>query len=678
MEEPLLLAGDPGPPEGVLPQDHAQILPEGNAEGAGEGMANQNENDVPLGRNQDADHVGRPAQRPNPSPAPKFTFLGKYFSVSLGLALSMTYFSLATYEQFYPALEYLGTSRVSLFILGNLGFACSLVGYKVVVRIFLGTLRDYEVERVQDRIGQAIIETLLAMTIFRHNMETLGFIARFVLLAFVKMFHWLAQDRVDFIETTTNTTRVQHLRLVSMIVWLAVVDVCLLHNALASVFKVGVSAHLLFAFEYSMQTTLALAVLFKYMFSLIDMRCNGAWRGKSVAVFYVDLTRDLVHLITYSAFFFVVFSSYGIPIHLMRDIYWTFSNFTARVRAFLRFRQISSNMEDRFPTATEADLDRGDRMCIVCREDMEVEMAPKRLPCGHCFHLDCLKSWLERQQNCPICRRLIPAEEEAVSGDVPVGGVAAGEGRMQDQNIGENAGGQVDGARDRNDDRTEAAQVAPEIRQTRENRESQQMEGIRGSQDGMDGAGVQESRDRTLEASRPIPDREAFLRRLERQEEDRANERTGDETEASTSGGLKSELDASEAPDTSQRADLASGVAEGPDHPTRPEGTNITETEERFVQSQPRSHPIPSTSPPEPVQNESSPSPPPVLLFPVPGTLLFDMPDFDEDPNIGDTLRAAASRDLDLHPTDEQHERALAIARASAHAAAIAAATTEL
>ena len=28
----------------------------------------------------------------------------------------------------------------------------------------------------------------------------------------------------------------------------------------------------------------------------------------------------------------------------------------------------------------------------------------KKLPCGHIFHLECLRSWLLRQQTCPTCR----------------------------------------------------------------------------------------------------------------------------------------------------------------------------------------------------------------------------------------------------------------------------------
>lgn len=69
-----------------------------------------------------------------------------------------------------------------------------------------------------------------------------------------------------------------------------------------------------------------------------------------------------------------------------------------------------------------------DRTCIICREEMVAatnnqntpgnaeaandatnagntqegpNVTPKKLPCGHIFHFQCLRSWLERQQSCP-------------------------------------------------------------------------------------------------------------------------------------------------------------------------------------------------------------------------------------------------------------------------------------
>ena len=64
------------------------------------------------------------------------------------------------------------------------------------LQIFLGALREAEVERVNQRISQAIIETCLAMTIFRDEFN-IKFVALFTIQSFIKVFHWLVQDRCD-------------------------------------------------------------------------------------------------------------------------------------------------------------------------------------------------------------------------------------------------------------------------------------------------------------------------------------------------------------------------------------------------------------------------------------------------------------------------------------------------
>lgn len=69
---------------------------------------------------------------------------------------------------------------------------------------------------------------------------------------------------------------------------------------------------------------------------------------------------------------------------------------------------------DLFPNADEADLERSDHACIICREEMTMSTINKKLGCTHVFHVHCLRSWLERQQNCPICRNPVfpPTERE--------------------------------------------------------------------------------------------------------------------------------------------------------------------------------------------------------------------------------------------------------------------------
>jgi len=41
---------------------------------------------------------------------------------------------------------------------------------------------------------------------------------------------------------------------------------------------------------------------------------------------------------------------------------------------------------------------------MTVQADNNSSDVPKKLRCGHIFHLRCLKSWLERQQSCPTCR----------------------------------------------------------------------------------------------------------------------------------------------------------------------------------------------------------------------------------------------------------------------------------
>ncbi|KAI3427160.1 hypothetical protein D9Q98_007097 [Chlorella vulgaris] len=350
----------------------------------------------------------------------------RYVALSFLSAAAVVWHAFSTREQFFPSMVYLSSSKFSLAVLGNMGFAFALASYKVILRVFLGRLRDSEVERVNDKVGQAVVETCLAMTIFREDF-TASFLIMFVILSFVKIFHWLVQDRVDFVETTPNVSRLQHLRIATFALVLLAVDLAFLHYSLSKTLQHGVSVHLLFAFEYTVQASTIVLTFIKYCLSMADMAMEGRWEGKGVAVFYLELTLDMLHLLVYCAFFAVVFSTYGIPLHLVRDLYWTFRNFQTRVRDFLRYRRITANMDQSFPDATEEDLQRGDHTCIICREEMSTAGRNKKLGCSHVFHLHCLRSWLERQQNCPICRRSVvppPATPAAPAAAAPAAAAA--------------------------------------------------------------------------------------------------------------------------------------------------------------------------------------------------------------------------------------------------------------
>jgi len=48
--------------------------------------------------------------------------------------------------------------------------------------------------------------------------------------------------------------------------------------------------------------------------------------------------------------------------------------------------------------------------CAVCCEHISLGMKGMFMPCGHIYHPDCLKPWLENHNTCPVCRFELPTE----------------------------------------------------------------------------------------------------------------------------------------------------------------------------------------------------------------------------------------------------------------------------
>ncbi|KAG8944419.1 E3 ubiquitin-protein ligase hrd1 [Tulasnella sp. 408] len=244
-------------------------------------------------------------------------------------------------------------------------------------------------------------------------------------------------------------TKLFHLRTVSLLYILWGMDIALLLYALDTIATYGIvpgiGPTLLFASEYAILLASCMNAWLKYTIACYDLwraRRRGGenapvWEDKSMFIFYAELLTDFMKLITYLTFFGVVMGSYGLPLNVIRDVYVTARSFLSRVQDLVRYRKATKNMDQRYPNATQAELDAmSDKTCIICREDMvlpgtsttqsEGETAtatpqptaepkpadgpnetPKKLPCGHIFHFHCLRSWLERQQSCPTCRRSV-------------------------------------------------------------------------------------------------------------------------------------------------------------------------------------------------------------------------------------------------------------------------------
>eukprot|EP00262_Sarcandra_glabra_P022094 TRINITY_DN961_c1_g2_i1.p1 TRINITY_DN961_c1_g2~~TRINITY_DN961_c1_g2_i1.p1 ORF type:complete len:474 (-),score=90.10 TRINITY_DN961_c1_g2_i1:180-1574(-) len=53
---------------------------------------------------------------------------------------------------------------------------------------------------------------------------------------------------------------------------------------------------------------------------------------------------------------------------------------------------------------TQEDVEKGNAICAVCKDDIAIEERAKRLPCSHHYHGDCILPWLHIRNTCPVCR----------------------------------------------------------------------------------------------------------------------------------------------------------------------------------------------------------------------------------------------------------------------------------
>ncbi|XP_054758151.2 E3 ubiquitin-protein ligase synoviolin A-like [Lytechinus pictus] len=283
---------------------------------------------------------------------------------------------------------------------------------KLFKKVFFGQLRAAEMEHLIERSWYAVTETCLAFTVFRDDFGP-RFVAMFTLLLFIKCFHWLAEDRVDYMERSPVISWVFHMRVITLLVVLGCFDLVFINYAYHSTLTKGASVQLVFGFEYAILLTVLINVFFKYVLHTIDLQSENPWENKAVYMLYTDLIMGFIKVFLYTAFVAIMIKIHTFPLFATRPMYLAMRSFKKAVHDVIMSRRAIRNMNTLYPDATAEDLANTDSICIICREDMVAAEpgAPaggsgscKKLPCNHIFHSSCLRSWFQRQQTCPTCR----------------------------------------------------------------------------------------------------------------------------------------------------------------------------------------------------------------------------------------------------------------------------------
>ncbi|KAL4927837.1 E3 ubiquitin-protein ligase HRD1 [Aspergillus undulatus] len=399
--------------------------------------------------------------------------LAAYAGASVALATGVFLKALHQRANFYSACVYLSQSSANLMILTNV---CLLaVGFLLfwLQRLLYGPLRPIETEQLYEKAWFAVTETCLAMTIFRGELGA-WFLVMFVSLLVGKVWGWIGEGRVEFLEQQPPANPwLFHTRLAISLLLSTLFNILMLKYCIDTVLEQArPDMMVMFGFEFAVLTILSSSTAARYSISLVEIYVNSkqmqarveerrqdiraaraqveadqaqaedqttppdlpnendinemeldipGWEEKGRWVFYLDLLTDFLKLTVYLTFFAILFTFYGLPIHILRDVVVTIRSFGRRIMDFVRYRNATRDMNARYPDASAEEVTR-EEVCIICREEMtpwqpghravnrvSERLRPKKLPCGHILHFSCLRSWLERQQNCPTCRRPVIA-----------------------------------------------------------------------------------------------------------------------------------------------------------------------------------------------------------------------------------------------------------------------------
>uniref|UniRef100_T1IPZ3 RING-type E3 ubiquitin transferase n=1 Tax=Strigamia maritima TaxID=126957 RepID=T1IPZ3_STRMM len=319
------------------------------------------------------------------------------------LVLSVTVIGNAYYQkkQFYPSVVYVTKSNPSMAVIYIQAFVLVILTGKIMRKVFFGQLRAAELEHLIERSWYAITETCLAFTVFRDDFSP-KFVALFTLLLFLKCFHWLADDRVDYMERSPMISVLFHARVICLLLGLGLLDAHFVNMAYFSTLTKGATVQLVFGFEYAILLMSVLNIFIKYFLHAIDLQSDNPWETKAVFLLYTELVMGFIKVVFYMIFMVIMIKIHTFPLFAIRPMYLTLRAFKKALNDVIMSRRAIRNMNTLYPDASPEELASADNVCIICREEMF--SASKKLPCNHIFHSTCLRSWFQRQQTCPTCR----------------------------------------------------------------------------------------------------------------------------------------------------------------------------------------------------------------------------------------------------------------------------------
>ncbi|XP_075432999.1 E3 ubiquitin-protein ligase AMFR isoform X2 [Ascaphus truei] len=289
---------------------------------------------------------------------------------------------------------------------------------KVIQYVVFGPLRVSERQHLKDKFWNFIFYKFIFIFGVL-NVQTVEEVVLWFLwfagLVFLHLMVQLCKDRFEYLSFSPTTPLSCHVRV--LVLLNAVLLACCGLAVLSVLTGYTHGAHTLafMAAESMLVTVRTGHVVLRYVIHLWDLNHEGTWEAKGTYVYYTDFVMelsqlfvDLMHHIHMLLFGNIWLSMASLVIFM--QLRYLFYEVQRRLRRHKNYLRVVGNMEAHFAVATPEELEANNDDCAICWDSMQ---AARKLPCGHLFHNSCLRSWLEQDTSCPICRMSLNMAESS-------------------------------------------------------------------------------------------------------------------------------------------------------------------------------------------------------------------------------------------------------------------------
>ncbi|ODV97444.1 hypothetical protein PACTADRAFT_55980 [Pachysolen tannophilus NRRL Y-2460] len=338
-----------------------------------------------------------------------------YSAVSAVLTSISVYNVFSKRPNFYSSFIAL-SDGIHVLVLGNFVIVTTIFISQFLIHLLFGELRIIERKHIYERSWITITNLLVALAVFKNENNLL--IGSLILgLLFMKVFHWILIDRIDYIFQTMSSIRQILFSKCSFNLFLfLIIDFNIVSSLIDHSFQSSPDVFVIFGFDFTLLFFDLFEQFGKSTLNILELQYlnhhpdEELWEQKTIYLKIFEIIMAFLRVAIFLFLFAFLIGPYRMPVTFMRDAYLSISKLIIQIKDLLRYLKASKELDSRLVDATEADLEH-DNLCIICREDMSTlgvlkgsRHFPKKLLCGHVIHMGCLKSWLERSQSCPMCR----------------------------------------------------------------------------------------------------------------------------------------------------------------------------------------------------------------------------------------------------------------------------------